>query len=98
MVVDTGLQYNDESPVKPTILTAPGIALISTSMTQAVNLSVKVDAIRSDKGKLMLTAYDSFNDWNGQAKPGPAKAQATEDGLNQRPRERFGFLTSIEVF
>ena len=84
--------------MKSIILTALGIASISTSMTQAVSLSVKVDAIRNDRGKLLLIVYDSFNDWNGTARPGPAKARAAEDGLNERPRERFGFLTSIEVF
>lgn len=40
--------------MKSIILTALGIALISASMAQAADLTVKVDSIYSDKGKLML--------------------------------------------
>lgn len=62
--------------MKSTILTVLGIAFFSTSMAQAADLTVKVDDIRSDKGKLMLAVYDSVDGWDGKAKAVAAEAQA----------------------
>lgn len=61
--------------MKGIILIALGIALVSASMAHAADLTVKVDDIRSDKGKLMLAVYDSADGWEGKAKAVAAEAQ-----------------------
>lgn len=62
--------------MKSIIRTTLGLALISTSLAQAADLTVRVDDIRSAKGKLLLAVYDSVDGWNGKAKPVAADAQA----------------------
>lgn len=62
--------------MKHSVLVALVAALISASAARAANLTVKVDDIRSDKGKLMLAVYDSAAGWDGKAKPVAAQAQA----------------------
>ena len=61
--------------MKSTILSVLGIVLFSASMAHAADLTVKVDDIRSDKGRLMLAVYDSADGWNGKAKAVAAEAQ-----------------------
>ncbi len=60
--------------MKSIIPSVLGIALISTSIARAADLTVKVDDIRADKGKLMLAVYDSAAGWDGTAKPVAAQA------------------------
>ncbi len=60
--------------MKSIILSVLGMAMVSTSIAHAADLTVKVDDIRADKGKLMLAVYDSAAGWDGKAKPVAAQA------------------------